>query len=227
MVGVLAFFFYRSALASIPLAVVGYLFFCQIKRRKIEHCKKELVCQFKECILSVSASLKAGYAIENAILESRSDMQLLYGENSLIYEELELIRRGLIINISLEEQLMDLAIRSGCEEIRQFAQVFSIARKNGGNIPEIIQVSVDLIGQRIEVRQELLTMLSGRKMEQNIMKWMPFGILGYISISNPGYFDSLYHNWQGAAIMTGCLGIYLAGYALGENIFWNITRKVG
>lgn len=222
----LSYFFYRSLWACLPLSVIGILYFRMLKRKKGDHCREELTLQFKECILSVAASLKAGYAVENAFLESRADMELLYGRDSFIYEELEWIRRGLVINITLEEQLFDLADRSGCEEISQFAMVFSIAKRNGGNLSEIIGTTADLIGQKLEARQEIQTMLSGRQMEQSLMRLIPFGVVGYISVSYPGYFDMLYHNWQGAAVMTGCLVIYLVAYWLGERIMKRIVLEM-
>lgn len=223
----LAYFFYRSVWAVLPLAAVGVLFYRECSEKKKSRCREELVIQFRECILSVSTSLKAGYAVENAFLESRSDMRLLYGEHSLIYQELELIRRGMVINITLEEQLADLAQRSDSDEITQFAQIFSIAKRSGGNIPSIIQTSSEIIGQRIDARQEMNTVLSGRRMEQNIMKLMPFAILFYIGFTYPGYFDSLYHNWQGVAIMTACLVLYLAAYVIGDRILDKIQRDIG
>ena len=226
LVTALSYFFYRSIWATIPLAAVGAVYFRMIKAQKKEKCKRELVAQFKECMLSVSASLRAGYAIENAFVESEADMRMLYGEQSLIYQELELIRRGLVINITLEELLMDLAERSDCEEISQFAQIFSIAKRSGGNLSEIISNSTELIGQRIDARQEVQTVLSGRRMEQKIMKCMPFGILLYIGMTYPGYFDGLYHNWQGTAIMTGCLVLYLAAVVLGDKIMQSIEKEL-
>lgn len=221
-----AYFFYRSIWAMIPLSIVGVGYIRLRKNEKKKRCREDLVLQFKECILSVSASLKAGYAVENAFLESREDMRMLFGEQSMIYQELELIRRGLVINITLEEQLSDLAERSDCEEIIQFAQIFSIAKRNGGDIPEIIGASADLIGQKIEAKQELNTLLSGRQMEQNVMKTMPFLIVTYIGITYKNYFDVLYHNLQGAGIMTICLLIYLGAYVLGEKIMQNIAKEL-
>lgn len=226
VVGMLSYFFYKSIWAVLPLSVVGVLFFRMEARRKAESAREELNSQFKECILSVAASLKAGYAVENAFVESRNDMKLLYGDKSLIYGELEHIRRGLVINITLEELLTDLAVRSGSDEIVQFAQVFAIAKKSGGKLPEVIQTTAEMIGRRIDARSEIQTLLSGRQMEQNIMKLMPFGILLYIGSSYPGYFDSFYHNWQGVAIMTVCLVVYLAAYLLGDRILQQITRKM-
>lgn len=222
----LAYFFYRSVWAVIPLAVIGVFFFKIEEKRQMERLREELVGQFKECILSVAASLKAGYAVENAFVESRNDMKLLYGEDSVIYRELELIRRGLVINITLEELLTDLAVRSGSDDIVQFAQVFAIAKKSGGKLPEIIQTTAEMIGRRIDARQEIRTLLSGRQMEQNIMKLMPFGILLYIGSSYQGYFDSFYHNLQGVVIMSVCLIVYVAAYVMGDRILQQIAQKM-
>lgn len=226
VVMLLSYFFYRTIWSFFLLSPVGVLFFKGIYVRKSKECREKLTAEFKECILSVSASIKAGYAVENAFLESRGDMKLLFGENSLIYNELELIRRGLIINITLEELLGDLADRSGSDEIYQFAQIFAIAKRNGGNISEIIRTSSELISMRIETRQEIRTVLSGRRMEQNIMKLMPFGILFYIGISCPGYFDSLYHNAQGVLIMSACLVIYIFAYVAGDGILNRIEAEM-
>lgn len=211
----LAYFFYRSLWAIPVLSPIGIFFFGSICRKKQEKEKEELTAQFRECILAVSTSLQAGYSAENAFVECIKDMRMMYGEESLICSELEQIRRGLNINISLEELLQDFAGRSSCEEISEFAQIFSLAKRSGGNIAEIIRTSATLIGGRIELRQELRSLLAGRRMELNIMKVMPFGISLYISFSTPGYFDPLYHNVFGIAVMTGCLAVYLSAYMMG------------
>lgn len=221
-----SYFFYRSVWAVFPLAAVGFLSYRQDVLNKTKSCRDELRLQFKECILFVAANMRAGYAVENAFVESRNDMKLLYGDQSLMYLELENIRRGLVLNITLEELLSDLAGRSDCEEIQQFAQVFAIAKRGGGNLSAIMQSTVSLISQRIDAMQEIKTILSGRKMEQNIMKCMPFMIVLYIGSTYPGYFDCLYHNPQGVFIMTICLLLYLAAYLWGDKILDSIIREI-
>lgn len=223
---VLAYFFYRSAWALLPLSAIGFLAFRQIGKGKAEKRREELSGQFRECILSVATLLQAGYSVENAFMECRQDLVLMYGEESLICRELNYIKRGLKINIVLEELLEDLAARSGCEEIAQFAQIFALVKRNGGNMAEVIRSSAYQIGRQIELKQEMQILLGGKKMEFTVMKVMPFGILLYIEIGNRGYFDSLYHNLAGAAIMTGCLGVYLGAYLLGEHIMKGITAEM-
>lgn len=214
----LACFFFRSIWAVVPLSPVGFVYLKRRKKERGKQCRHQLVLQFKECILSVSASLKAGYAVENAFVESGHDMKMLYGENSFIYREIETIRRGLVLNITMEEMLADLAERSGREEMIEFAEVFTIAKRGGGSIPEIIQSSAELIGQKIESQEQIRTLLAARKLEQRIMNVMPFGILIYIGVTYPGYFDMLYHNLFGVLVMAGCLAVYLTAYCLAQNI---------
>lgn len=224
--GGFAYFFYRSLLAMIPLSAIGISAFCLIGRSKAEKSREELAVQFRECILAVGTFLQAGYSVENAFLECRQDMVLMYGEEAPICQELKFVKRGLNINISLEELLTDMAERSACEDIAQFAQIFALAKRNGGNMSEIIRNSAGQIGRQIELRQEVQMLLGGKKMELAVMKVMPFGILLYIDMGNPGYFDSLYHNFLGIVIMTGCLGAYLGAYLLGERIMKGIMAEM-
>lgn len=214
----LAHFFYRSVWAVIPLSFAGVYVYIRIRCDKGRREKEELVSQFRECILAVAASLQAGYSVENAFLECERDMALMFGKDALICTELKLIRRGLHINISLEELLTDFGERSCCEEIVQFGEVFSIAKRSGGNLAEIIDSSSRLIGRKIEIKREINALLGGKKMELMIMKLMPFAILLYIELANPGYFDVLYHNVFGVLVMTACLAAYLGAYIVGEMI---------
>lgn len=226
-VGFLAWFFYRSVWAFFPLSIVGVWLYRSIAAASRERCRKELSMEFRECILSVSNSLRTGYAIENAFIESGEDLRLLYGENSMMYQEILQIRRGLVIHLTLEELLLDLAGRSDCEEIRQFATILSIAKRGGGNLVEIIQSTCELIGQKLDADRELTTVLSGRTFEQHIMEAMPFAIVGYIGLSNPGYFAPLYHNIKGVAVMTGCLAAYIAACVLGMRILGGMRKRIG
>ena len=215
---ILSYFFYRSFLAAIPLSFVGYLYCKKQMKELAARDVRILESQFGEAIRGVDAALKAGYSIENAFVQSGKEMERQFGKESFICEELQTIRRGLVINITLEELLSDLAERSGSEAIEDFAGVFSIAKRFGGNMGEVIAGAVETISLRIETRNEINAAISGKRMEQSIMKLMPFGILTYVGISSPGYFDSLYGNLTGIALMTGLLAVYLAAYILGDRI---------
>ncbi len=211
-------FFYRSFSAVFILWPVGVYLYLVSQKKKGEKRKQKLEAEFKDCILFVAANLRAGYSVENAFLECIQDMHSLYGADGLMGKELLRIKKGLHNNIPLETLLCEFGSRSCNGNIREFGEVFSIARVSGGSLPEIIQSSAGLIGDKIALKQEIQAAVSGRLFEQKIMHIMPFALICYIEAGNKGFFDVLYHNFTGTAIMTGCLFVYVMAYFLSEKI---------
>ena len=211
-------FFYDSLIVSIGLT--AFLPFFLGYRRKDYGRKRraELALQFKDAVSSISANQKAGYSIENSFREAWRDMTLLYGSRGIIVRELDHIRRGLDNNLVLEQMLLDLGSRSGVDDIRQFGEVFAIAKRSGGNLTETIEMTAEMIDQKADVEQEISVMISSRRMESNVMSLVPFFMILYMDISSVGFFDDLYHNVAGIAIMTVCLLIYVSAYLISQRL---------
>ncbi len=201
------------------MLAVGAVFVYYRQRKRMHRHSRQLLLEFKECVLSVAGSLKAGYAVENAFEESMSDIEVMFGKECCMLKELETLRRGLRNNEILENLLQDMAGRSGLEEIGEFAEVFAIAKRNSGNVAEIIELYSRIISNKLELEAELQTLLAAKQLEQKVMNVMPFFIVLYLEYSNPGYFDMMYHSLFGVAMMTLCLGVYLCAFGLSERIF--------
>lgn len=214
-----AYFFYRSLWAlplMLPIGVAAIIRRRESERKKHNRYHLE---QFKECILSVEASLRAGYAVENAFGESVKDMQMMFGEHSRIVSELMVIQKGLRNNETLENLLCTMAEKSENEEILEFAEVFAIAKRNSGNVSDMIALYSTTISRKMESLQEIQTLLAAKRLEQKVMNVMPFGIVMYLDAGNPGYFDMFFHNFIGVLLMTGCLIAYLVAFVWAERIF--------
>ena len=122
--------------------------------------------------------------------------------------ELKILLRKLANNEQLEDALLNLAKRSGVQDIRDFADIFQIAKRGGGNMQAIIANTAEMISDKQAVRIEINTIMSEKKLEQTIMRYIPFFIITYISVTSKGYFEGLYHNIMGQAIMTAALIVY-------------------
>ncbi len=218
VLALIAYVFYRSSVAFFLMLPLLLLYIVVERRRMAEKRKKDLMLQFRELMHAIIAGLQAGYSIENAFLHAYDDMRLLYGRNAQISRELQLINRELKNNVNLEDVLDDWAKRSHVQDITDFAEVFRIAKRSGGDLPGILHNAADLIGERIEVEREITTLIASKKMEQSIMNLVPFGIILYIDASSPGFFDPLYHNAFGIALMTVLLAVYAAAYLLARKI---------
>lgn len=218
VVGFFSFFFYRSLWAVVPLSPVGVSVYLRAAREAGAKRRHRLESEFKDCILSVSANLRAGYSVENAFRESGKDMVLLYGREGLMSRELLRISKGFDNNLPLQQLLRELGERSASNHIREFAEVFAIAGESGGNLPEVIQSAAQLISEEISLKEEIRTAISGKQLEQKIMSGLPFLITAYIEAGNRGFFDILYHNPAGIFLMSFCLLLYLTAYKMAESI---------
>lgn len=210
--------FYDSVIAWVLLMPFVFLSLRDQGKAECQKRKKKLEIEFREVILSVSSNLQAGYSVENAFQESYRDIVLLYGKESVMAKELRLIFRKLSNNEQLESALTDLADRSSVQDIRDFADIFQIAKRGGGDMRGIIANTADIIGDKQEVRREIETVISEKKLEQQIMRYIPFFIIFYISLTTKGYFESLYHNIFGWILMTGLLIVYAVACRLSDQI---------
>ena len=214
LIAIVGYFFYRSWIACLCLAPMLFIFLKEKKKDLAGKRRQELGIEFKDMILAVSANQKAGYSIENAFRESYRDMEMLYGAEAVICLEMRYIIAGLDNNVVLEKLIYNLGQRSNLPDIIQFADVFYIAKRSGGNMTDILAKTAAVIEQKTETDKEIQVMISARKMEQKIMNMVPFLIIFYVSSTSRGFFDVLYHNVIGITIMTVCLGFYMAAYLL-------------
>lgn len=213
-----SYLFYHSLLA-VWLILPFYPIFLKIRARQLCRQQKQELCQqFKETIFSVAAALNAGYSVENAWREAMDEMIQMYGEDALMVQELRYIMAHLSMNVPLEDLLEDFAKRSDLEDVSSFCEVFFFAKRSGGDFIGIIRTTSDRIGKKIELQRQLAADLAARKLESRIMNLVPLAILLYLDLTSPGYFDMLYGNLSGICIMSVCLIVYLAAYALSERM---------
>ena len=216
--GAFAYMFYRSWIGMLALPVVVYAGVRKEHEKKARERRERLSVQFKDTVLAVGAAMQAGRAAENAFLEAEGEIRGLYGRESEMARELALLRKGLRNQLPLEQMLLNLGERSHVEEIRDFTEVFAVAKRLGGNLKEIIGRTAELTQQRMEVDREIKTLLAAKKYEQKVMTLVPFLLFGYMQISSKGFFDILYHNAAGIMVMTICLVLYLAACVLGDKL---------
>ncbi len=218
--GILAisYLFYASflgAIALIPLFVLwSRMKFLEMYREK----KRVLAMQFKDGMLAVSFALNVGYSMENAFAEAIGELKMLYGKDSLIVREFTKIVHRTGRNEQLEDVLEEFALYSEIDDIRYFAAVFRYAKRSGGDLLAIIKNTVRTIGEKIDTENEIQLVISGKKMEQKVMSYVPFAIICYLKLTAPEFITPLYGSALGIGIMTGSLLVYAVSVWLGKRI---------
>lgn len=174
--------------------------------------------QFGAALQSLDTAVRAGYSMENAVRECRKDLQRIYGSNSDLVRELAYMETQMEVGISVETLFLDLGERSHLEDIRNFGEVFSIAKRTGGNLAQILEHTSRVLGEKIRIKQEIDVSIAGKRMEQTIMSLVPGAMILYMQISSGSFLNVLYHNTAGVVVMTGCLAVYLFGWRMGKKI---------
>ena len=208
----------RSFTAFLLFLPVGFLYPLAKKKELALQRQEELRRQFKEAVLILSSSLGAGYSVENAFAGSLRELEELYGREGMITKEFSYIAHQLRMNRTVETLLAEFADRSGLEEIKNFSDIFAVSKRSRGELVSVVNHTVHVISDRLQVREEILTMTAEKQFEQKIMNLIPFFLVLYVDVSSPGFFDMMYQTGAGRGIMTGCLVLYAAAYALAGRI---------
>lgn len=177
---------------------------------------KQLRLQFKDLLESLTSSYSAGQNTQNAFVDAKNDMVSIYGEESDIVKELQIIIAGLANNINIEQLLLDFAERCELDDVMSFANVFEVCNRQGGDLKKVVSDTREIINDKIEIEMEIETMLSGNKNELNVMMVMPLVIV--ISMSSMGTMTIASNTPINVLIKIICLGIFGLAYVIGRKI---------
>lgn len=218
LIMVIAYLFYQSMWACIMMFPFSLLIMKIRKRRWIDERRWTLTLEFKEVLLQISASLGIGYSIENAVTQTSKEIELLLERDAYMVTELETMVYRLKRNETIESIFLEFANRAGVEEITNFVDVFITAKRTGGDVIRIISKTSQNISDKVEVQQEIRTLITAKRFEAKIMSIVPIGIILYLWMTSPGYLDPLYHNVLGILLMTVLLMAYGGAYYFMQKI---------
>ncbi|MCR6515219.1 MAG: type II secretion system F family protein [Clostridium chrysemydis] len=189
-----AYIFYESIILSGIFSLSG-IYYIKIKNKSIIKDRKDvLLSQFKEAMYSISSSLSAGKAAETAFKDAYEDLQLIYLSNkdAYILDELLYINRKIQMNETIEDALKNFAARSGLEDIETFSDIFCECTRAGGNLRKVLQNSSRMIGDKIDIKQEIKTLISAKKFEATVLTFIPFGIVLFMKYTAPEFLNPLF-----------------------------------
>lgn len=210
-------FFGNFIVSGAAAAVTGILAQSVYQEYMMEKRKKALILQFKDLLESLTSSYSAGKNTLDAFTDAWGDLTQIYGEEADIVNELAIIVGGMGNNINIEELLLNFAKRSGLDDVRNFADVFRVAIRQGANIKDIIFSTRDIISDKIEIEMEINSILSGNKNELNIMMVMPLIII--VSLGGLGTGMTAADNSPlNVVIKIIALGLFFFAYYLGRKI---------
>lgn len=215
---VVAYLFYDQLWCALCFPVVLVVVIKRSRRKKIEEQKDKLTEEFMDFLKNVSAALLAGYSMENAWREAQKELALMHGTSGYMYREISEMNRSISMNEPLEQVLEKFAKRTQIDEIESFSEIFSFAKRSGGDFVRIIETTTSRLSQKFETFREIEVSLAAKRLEQKIMNGIPLFILAYLKLGSADYMEALYRNLVGVSFMTGCLLAYGGALLLSEKI---------
>jgi tight adherence protein B len=206
----IGYLFYKSWLASIFLMPFGWLAVPGMQGWLSVRQRRFLAGQFRQFLYAFSTSLSAGRSVENALLAAERDLAMIDPSGkSLLFRELSAMNGQIRNGLSAEKAFARFAERVPIQEAAQFSAGFSLCKQTGGDLVELVRRSAALIGEKIEMQQEMEAITAQKRFEAKAMAAIPFALIAFLAFGSPDYMAPLYGG-MGRLIMTAVL-LLLAG----------------
>lgn len=194
--------FFDTIAGFIVLAPYALFSIYRIARKTGERQRKLLILQFRDVLGCLLTALEAGYSIEKAVGSAKNDMLLLHGSGAVMVKELSKMERRLSLSENIEEIISDFAESTGVAEIENFSDMFTVAKRSGGDIIALIHAANRDMYEKLELQRETESIIAAAVNESFIMKLMPLAILFYMRLGNGEFMSVLYTTLTGRLCMT-------------------------
>ncbi|MBQ9373675.1 MAG: type II secretion system F family protein [Oscillospiraceae bacterium] len=178
---------------------------------------RNLNSQFRDFLEAFNTSIGAGKNVVDSFHAVYDDMRIQFEEDAFIVKELEVILSGMANNFDVEDLMEDLGNRSGNDDIVSFANVFRISYRKGGNLKDTINTTHSILSDKMEIKEEIETMVSASKMEQTVMIFMPVGLIGIMKSMSPDFARN-FATPAGVASTTIAIALFIVSYFVGRKI---------
>jgi tight adherence protein B len=175
----------------------GYLF--AKKRARMKKFERQL----PEALDLVARSLRAGVSFTGTLQHIRENFDDPLGPE--FGQTLFQINYG----YTIVDALKNMTSRVDCPDLSFFIVSVVLQGETGGNLAEISESIARVIRERFKFRDKVSSLTAEGKLTAIVLGCLPFGIIGALSVVNPGYLTPLYTDPVG--ILFSCVALALMG----------------
>lgn len=213
-----AYLFYNHWIVALVFSTLAFLY-PRIRREELRTKRQqELSLQFKQALYSLASSLAAGRSLETSFREAAKDLQLLYPDpNTYMLRELDIINARMENGEPVERAVAEFSRRASVDDIASFSDVLIACKRTGGDLIEVVRRTSAMIGEKLEIQQEIAVLIAQKKFEANILLLVPFAFVALLRFSSPDYMAPLYEG-VGYLITTSALLALALCYSLAKRL---------
>jgi tight adherence protein B len=191
---------------SIPaLVLFGIRYLAGRQRRMFDE-------QLADNLTVIASALRAGHTfvgalgvmIDDAPEPSRRELRRALADEAL--------------GVPLAKSLEEVGERMRSSDFHQVSLVATLQRDTGGNTAEVIDVVVDTVRERLDLRRLIRSLTAQGRLAGAILSTLPVFLLIVISLVNPHYVHPLFHNPAGIAFLILGVVMVISGAVIIQRI---------
>jgi tight adherence protein B len=161
--------------------------------------------QLGDALQLMSSSLRAGHSLLRAVDSVAQEAAAPMSEE---FTRLVVETR---VGRDLDDALAELSARMGSDDFTWIAQAIAIHREVGGNLAEVLDAVGHTIRERNAIRRQVKALSAEGKLSAVVLMALPFGIAGFIGLTNPGYLAGFTETAVGYGMLAVAVLLLLAG----------------
>lgn len=216
LASIVAFVFYHVLPAALIVGFVIGIFLEKLyAQSKIKKRQKNLRLQFRDFLEAMAVAARAGNVEVQAIKYAAKDLRMSYTEQSDIVKEID----NILVQyegggIAIKELFQDFADRSQLADVQSFATIYGVIEGKSDRFGDIVVQTHEIIGQKIEVEQEIETGITSAKSETYMMLVMPIVVVGMMSMIGGGLLDAAFTTVIGHLAATVALVLFVVSFIM-------------
>jgi tight adherence protein B len=137
--------------------------------------------QLDDVLQLMASSLRAGHSLLRAVDSVAQEA------SAPTSEEFTRIVVETRVGRDLDDALAEVSARMGSDDFTWVAQAIAIHREVGGNLAEVLDAVGHTIRERNAIRRQVKALSAEGKLSAVVLMALPFGIGGFIWLTNPSY----------------------------------------
>jgi tight adherence protein B len=175
---------------------------------KVGRRQAQFADQLDDSLQLMASSLRAGHSLLRAVDAVSQDAE------SPTAEEFARIVNETRVGRDLSDSLDEVAERMGSDDFTWVAQAIAIHREVGGNLAEVLDAVGHTIRERNAIRRQVKALSAEGKLSAIVLGALPVGIVGFLSLTNPGYVHKFFESAMGIGMLAAAVVLMLIG------MFW-------
>jgi tight adherence protein B len=190
-----------GALLAVLVPVGARIALAQLGERR----RKRFAEQLEEALQLMASGLRAGHSLLQSFASvAEQSEEPTASEYARILNEARVGR-------DLGDALAETADRMRSQDFVWVTQASAINREVGGNLADVLDGVGATIRERGQIRRTVESLAAEGKLSAVILMLLPVGIIGFLTLTNPGYLVPFTTHWLGWTMIVVSVLLFLGG----------------